>query len=312
MEELPVPLVTTARLRALAPDPPATVRIQNLSTVLQYAGHDAWGRACKPQPALISAEVAFVAPFSAAAVGDTVSEDTVHYGSLSKSILASLKETEAIRRSDLLDPREDEYCVGHALASVWHALTGLTVKGTRGNPERVPFLDLKKVRLMSLTMTLPKASLLGEGVSLTASAVFEEGTGKMQARAESLEISRLTVPTLIGVNANERLAKQLVVLTVAIEGFGMMPLDIYTEIEEVVVKAMESSHFKTLEALGARIAERVLTCPSLRSSHQDSGDGLQVCVRMEKPIAVPMADCPIVEVRATLASLMQGRAERGA
>ena len=64
---------------------------------------------------------------------------------------------------------------------------------------------------------------------------------------------------------------------------------------------MEESSFETLEALGAHLAERVLTS----KWHQDNWE---VCIRMEKPTAVPMADCPIVEVRATLASLNREKA----
>jgi dihydroneopterin aldolase len=238
MEETQVPVLTTARLRALVPDPPATVRVQNLSTVLQYVGHDAWGRAGKPQPALISAEVAFAAPFSAAASDDRVADDTVHYGSLSKVILASLKRIEGECQEALSDSEEDGYDLARAIGLLWYDLTGLTVRGERPgtHPGRVPFLDLKKLRLLSLAITLPKASLLGEDVSLTASAVFEEGTEKMQARAMSFGISRLRVPTLIGVNSNERLAKQLVVVTATVEHFVEMPRDIYTGVEEVVVK----------------------------------------------------------------------------
>ncbi|KAJ4297177.1 hypothetical protein N0V88_004095 [Collariella sp. IMI 366227] len=104
-----------------------------------------------------------------------------------------------------------------------------------------------------------------------------------------LEVERLRVPTLIGVNDNERLRKQFVLATVTVEGFDRED-DVYTEIEDVVVKAMEESSFETLEALGARLAETALAVPQ----HQDSW---QVCIRMEKPTAVPLADCPIVEVR---------------
>lgn len=131
----------------------------------------------------------------------------------------------------------------------------------------------------------------------------------------------MRVPTLVGVNDNERLAKQFVITTVTVEGFTRGE-DVYTEIEAVVVKvgashssparpfqmssadpqqAMEESSFETLEALGAHLAERVLTS----KWHQDEW---QVCIKMEKPTAVPMADCPIVEVRATLASLKRAKA----
>jgi dihydroneopterin aldolase len=58
---------------------------------------------------------------------------------------------------------------------------------------------------------------------------------------------------------------------------------------------MEASSFETLEALGAQLAETVLASSRCEESWQ-------VCIRMEKPTAVPMADCPIVEVRATPAS----------
>jgi dihydroneopterin aldolase len=53
---------------------------------------------------------------------------------------------------------------------------------------------------------------------------------------------------------------------------------------------MEESSFETLEALGARLADVVLASKWREPSWQ-------VCIRMEKPTAVPMADCPIVEVR---------------
>jgi dihydroneopterin aldolase len=61
---------------------------------------------------------------------------------------------------------------------------------------------------------------------------------------------------------------------------------------------MEASSFETLEALGERLAETVLT------SHW-AEPAWQVGIRMEKPTAVPMADCPVVEVRATADSLRE-------
>ena len=62
---------------------------------------------------------------------------------------------------------------------------------------------------------------------------------------------------------------------------------------------MEDSSFETLEALGACIADRVLSVfhPSNQELSDVDGSGWQVHVRMEKPTAVPLADCPIVEVR---------------
>ncbi|KAK3360010.1 hypothetical protein B0T25DRAFT_534512 [Lasiosphaeria hispida] len=99
-----------------------------------------------------------------------------------------------------------------------------------------------------LTITLPKASLLGSGVSLTATSVFGEPA---PLSAVALRLDSLRVPTLVGVNSNERLAKQIV----------WTSKDFYTELETLVVQFWD------------------------------------IHVRMEKPTAVPLADCPILEVR---------------
>ncbi|KAK4136384.1 hypothetical protein BT67DRAFT_397446 [Trichocladium antarcticum] len=292
------PLQTAAATRALAPDPPATVRVQNLRTTLQHAGHDAWNRAHKAQPCLLSAEVSFAAPFAAASAHDRLGADTVHYGTLSKAVLGSVAafEAEAAAAGGQAAGLE-ETGVRSVLARVWRDLTGLGLDGSScralGEARRA-FLDLDRVRFLSLTVALPKASLLGEGVALTASAVFGVGgeeEGRMAARALALEISRLRVPTLVGVNANERLARQFVVATVTVDGFESEE-DVYTEVEGVVVKALEESSFETLEALGTHLADHVLATASSQA-------GWQVHIRLEKPTAVPMADCPIVEVRAT-------------
>jgi dihydroneopterin aldolase len=225
-------LTTTSRTRALAPDPPATVRVQNLHTTLQHAGHDAWNRAHKAQPCLLSAEVSFVAPFGAASAHDRLGEDTVHYGTLSKAVLASVAAFEVEAKGD---DGGQERGLRSVLARVWRDLTGLGLDGSvSGEGRKKAFLDVTRVRFLAVTVALPKASLLGEGVGLTASAVFGQ-EGRMEARALALEVSRLRVPTLIGVNANERLAKQFVIATVTVDGFEREE-DVYTEVEGVVVK----------------------------------------------------------------------------
>lgn len=313
---MPPTLTTLLHTRALASEPPAVVRVQNLQTTLQHAGHDAWNRAHKAQPCLISAEVGFAAPFASASAHDRLGEDTVHYGTLSKAVLESVRGFEEGIRGKGEGEGEgarEEKGVRSVLERVWGDLTGLGLNGaelvSEGKTTKA-FLDLTRVRFLSVTIALPKASLLGERVGLTASAVFGQD-GTMEARALALEIYWLRVPTLIGVNANERLAKQFVITTVRIDGFECEE-DMYTEVEGVVVKvraqfcrhicdstvganrttqALEESSFETLEALGTHLADHVLAMPS-------SQDGWRVHIRMEKPTAVPMADCPIVEVRA--------------
>ncbi|KAL2180394.1 uncharacterized protein P884DRAFT_327339 [Thermothelomyces heterothallicus CBS 202.75] len=296
------PLLTQPRLRALAPDPPAAVRVRNLATTLRRAGRDAWGRPRRAQPCLVSAEVAFREAFTAAAASDRLGADTVHYGTLSKAVLRSI---ELFEGGAWEEEEEEERSLRDVLGRVWLDLTGSelllldggrTARTGQEGPKGEGFLDLSKVRLLSVTVTLPKASLLGDGVSLTASAVFDSA-GAVEGRAMALEVSRLKVPTLVGVNANERLAKQFVISTATVERFTRAE-DVYTDIERDIVAAMENSSFETLEALGAHLAETVLSS----GWHED---GWQVCIRMEKPTAVPMADCPIVEVRATRESSLK-------
>ena len=62
------------------------IQVNNLQTNLKV-GTDAWGRAGKLQPALISATVSLLQDFGTAAMGDDVDQSTIHYGILSKEIL---------------------------------------------------------------------------------------------------------------------------------------------------------------------------------------------------------------------------------
>ncbi|KAK4147603.1 uncharacterized protein C8A04DRAFT_24148 [Dichotomopilus funicola] len=284
---------THPRLRAQVPHPPAVVHIRNLSTILTRAGHDAWGRAGKSQPCLVSAEVAFRDPFGRVSESDSLGEETVHYGTLSKRVLGLLEGYEKEAEVEKGEEKQ-ERGVREVLERVWVdflglGLDGLKVVGSDGKGESTStFLNPKRLSLLSLAVDLPKASLLGDGVKLTTSAVFDEG-GSVIETASALEVTKLKVPTLIGVNANERLAKQFVIATVTVEGYTRKE-DIYVEIERAVVKAMEESSFETLEALGALLAQTVL-------AFSFPQEGWWVRVRMEKPTAVPMAECPIVEVQ---------------
>lgn len=262
---MPPPLaVTTFQARTLAGEAPATVRVRNLRATLRRAGRDAWGRAGRAQPCAVSAEVAFAAPFGSAARDDRLGAgDTVHYGTLSRAVLASLAAFESRRGVERDEAGEGEEEVGglrSVLEALWTDLTGLRLlDGERKEEEeeeegkeKRAFLDLARVRFLSVAVALPKASLLGEGVSLTASAVFD-GAGRMQARALALEIARLRVPTLVGVNPNERLSRQFVVATVAIDGFSRAE-DVYTEIEGVVVKVGALSILSRYHLRGRSVA----------------------------------------------------------
>lgn len=62
---------------------------------------------------------------------------------------------------------------------------------------------------------------------------------------------------------------------------------------------MEQTSFETLEALGAHLADKIMGDFRPRLGQLYSGPhGWQIRISMEKPTAVPFADCPVVEVRA--------------
>ncbi|KAI1369336.1 Dihydroneopterin aldolase-domain-containing protein [Xylaria arbuscula] len=312
------PLVSTWQVRADAGEPPAIVRVRNLQSVMG-AGRDAWGRSAKLQPVLVSSEVAFARPFETASANDSVNAETVHYGNLSKTLLSGMElfSTSHLPTKSSGKPvassakTEDAATATPRTADVfellWVKMTGRVVDGSRvALPlDQVPFLDAKKLRSLSLTLRLPKASLLGDGVSLITAACFadaddlaeEKKKNPLRSYARSLQFHSLRVPTLIGVNPNEREAKQMVVVDVEIDRFDAFE-DIHTELEGLIVATLEASSFETLEALGTHIANQILDGFRIGGNPQRMRErGWQIRVCLEKPIAVPFADCPSVEVR---------------
>lgn len=235
-------------VRHAAGEPLAVVRVRQLTTAC-IGPQDAWGRKNATQPVTISAELHFSRAFDAAAAADNVTAgDTVHYGQLSKLILACAERSNehAAASGASVDLRV-------LLEMIWIVLTGRNVNGQDSAPEAKPLLDLAKLRYMSLTVMLPKASLLGEGVSLTAVNVFPPHLASLSMYGLALKVHRLRVPTLIGVNANERQAKQFVVVNVEIDRFDYYP-DLYCELERLVVKVLSMS---------SSFCSGSLLCPSL-------------------------------------------------
>ncbi|KAK3383091.1 hypothetical protein B0T24DRAFT_673010 [Lasiosphaeria ovina] len=310
----PPPLKSLWSVRSAAGEPFAAVRVRNLQAVVQ-AGVDAWGRANRAQPVLVSAEIYFHAPFDTAASDDRLGADTVHYGLLSKAVAVSLLPASIAAAAAVNKTATDAATLRDVLDCVWSHLTGRRLDGVASlSPS---FLALARVRYLAVTVTLPKASLLGDSVSLTAAAVFAQPSAPAPAPigdqtqsqqqpqtqpdqlAIALELHNLRVPTLVGVNDNERLAKQVVVASLTVDKFDQK-LDTYTSIETLVVKALEESSFETLEALGAHLTDLVLAtyhCGT-HAGPLTGGRDWQAHVRLEKPTAVMFADCPIVEVRA--------------
>ncbi|KAI0894818.1 Dihydroneopterin aldolase-domain-containing protein [Annulohypoxylon nitens] len=322
----PAPLVSSWQAHADAGEHVAVVRVRNLQASIPV-GRDAWGRSGILQPVLLSSEVSFAKPFSGngatdagSASGDTDALDagTVHYGSLSKTLLASLemlpKRADAKGLATTVVATEDKAPrTADVLELLWVRMTGRVVDGSRiALPlDQIPFLDAAKLRSLVLTIALPKASLLGAGVSLTTTASFREFTRKggddkvkeqvqsknpLKSYSRSLRIQGLHVPTLIGVNSNEREAKQMVIADVEVDKFDAVD-DVHSDLEKIIVETIESSSFQTLEALASHVANRILSDFKIGDNPAPVKErGWKVRVCLEKPIAVPFAECPSVEV----------------
>ncbi|KAH9888268.1 Dihydroneopterin aldolase-domain-containing protein [Xylariomycetidae sp. FL2044] len=328
-DDPPAPLQTAWRVASDAGEPVAVVRVRDLQGAGALpVGRDAWGRPDRPQPVLLSSEVSFARPFGAASRHDKVDQgDTVHYGTLSKALLGTLELCDRDRGQGRGQQKDSKAAAGvqqqqatksprtsDVFELLWVRMTGRVVDGSRVAlpPDQVPLLDATGLRSLSLTIRLPKASLLGAGVSLTTTASFrddlllpvdgdgEEGGGRknpLKSYSRSLRIHGLHVPTLVGVNANERAAKQMLVADVEIDKFDVVD-DVHSDVERTVVDAMEASSFETLEALGTHIAQKILDDFRIGDNPQTMRDrGWQVKVCLEKPIAVPFAECPAVEIR---------------
>lgn len=171
-------------------------------------------------------------PFNSSSAFDVVEADTVHYGLLSKEILNFFDAAKAT---------PDGFSLAGVLEMVWRRLTGFHITDvTKCGPDFGGFLKKSSFRYLRLTLKLPKASLLGSGVSLTGSA-FMDGEGSElvpKARAMALKIHDLRVPVLIGVNKNEREAKQVVVANVEVDKWNGLN-DEHCTLEAMIVKVSQ-------------------------------------------------------------------------
>ncbi|CAK7199249.1 hypothetical protein SEUCBS139899_001923 [Sporothrix eucalyptigena] len=286
-------LPTAWDVKVATGEPRAVIRVRNLNATLgETAGQDAWGRNGRVQPALIAAEAVLTAPFTEAAVTDSVANDTVHYGTLSKALLKSIGRWEVTASKETAPGS-----LGDVLAGLWLDLTGQVAAGgqTTGLASKV-LLRADVVRQLAVTVLLPKASLVGEGVSLTTTGLLAQD-GEAAPASKTLRLHRLHVSTLVGVHPHERTAKQAVVIDVALDRYDDLR-DSYAQLESFVVQIVEASSFETLEALGTHLARKILR--EFRPHGPLPDDGLPswyIHVALEKPIAVPFADAPVVEVR---------------
>ncbi|KID66659.1 dihydroneopterin aldolase family protein, partial [Metarhizium hybridum] len=289
-----IPIRTSHSLLLATGEPPATVRVQNIQSTIQGPS-DAWGRQNRPQPISVSVAVGMAQSFGPTSTSDALASDTVHYGLLSKAVLATLARLSGAQGTS----SGRQLTLPAILDTIWTDLTGVDTSGQQpaspASPAQAPpFLKLASVKSLQVGLRLPKATLQGAGVCLTATAAFARGT--MTLRGIKLALCDLRIPILIGVNANERRAKQGVVANVEVDRFDEAR-DCYCALEDVIAKAMTDSSFETIEALLADMAVRITTHLVRNHTPPPDGEGWQLGIAVEKPIAVVFADAPCVELR---------------
>ncbi|KAI5193537.1 hypothetical protein E4T42_07063 [Aureobasidium subglaciale] len=235
------------------------IRVEDLS--LQYApksGVDAWGRE-KQQPVLLSVSLSFHRGFDSAASQDALDESTMHYGILSKN-LRSLKPVQS-----------------------WETLDELAHRIHQAILDTPPGASL--IQSCQIEIKLPKASLLGDCANYVYFVEGEEHIGRV------LHLSRIFIPTLIGVNDNERTAKQKLFVSVWIDRIQADDSQSYPELERIITQAIEPTEFETLESLAIYVLKVLKMNYTPLQSHETS-----VRLRLEKPQAVPHASAPIIEI----------------
>jgi dihydroneopterin aldolase len=186
-----------------------TISVRNLQILLS-AGVDAWGRK-KQQPVLVTVTLHLEQPFDSAAQADALDSSTVHYGKLSKAILERLRSSGShVTTAELTDQ--------------------IATTST----------DMAKDALMAQTTEVfyPKGSMLGDGAGWYMSLFHSKDI--VSSVSMVLHLRNVRVPCLIGVNANERLQKQPLIINLWVECARVHMCDQYPALEAVLVKVKRS------------------------------------------------------------------------
>ncbi|KAH8719138.1 hypothetical protein GQ44DRAFT_762192 [Phaeosphaeriaceae sp. PMI808] len=236
------------------------IAVQNLQVTVN-SGKDVWGRN-KLQRAMISVTVTLAETFASASVLDKVDKSTIHYGILSKAIQASI-----LKASSNWIPT--------AMLSTFIADSVREVGGS------TPIYSLET------NVYYPKGSMFGDGVGHITSSIQSSGIC-----SNVLYLRNLRIPCIIGVNANERLQKQPILLSLWVECLHEARVDDYAQLESFLFAEISGSEFQTLESM-LEWAVRLLR-QNIFTREEDKDTWMRL--RIEKPLAVPFADAPAVEI----------------
>ncbi|CAO2649742.1 Nn.00g010340.m01.CDS01 [Neocucurbitaria sp. VM-36] len=234
--------------------------VQNLEVVVN-AGKDVWGRP-KKQRVLISVTLTLGRRFTSASSTDSVDDSTIHYGTLSKAIQAQFQDDKLAWLSTATLSSTIFRCV--------QDVAGAT-----------------EIYAIETDVCYLKGSMFGDGAGHITSTI-----GDSNLRSNVLYLRNLRIPCIIGVNSNERLQKQPVVANVWVDQVANSRIDDYAQLETLMFELISESSYQTIESLLAWLIEELKQRFFTREEDQDAW----IRMRIEKPLAVPFADAPAVEI----------------
>ncbi|KAF2712698.1 hypothetical protein K504DRAFT_452851 [Pleomassaria siparia CBS 279.74] len=236
------------------------ITVSNLSVTVN-AGVDAWGRP-KEQRALVTVALTLGKTFKSAAAADSLDASTVHYGLLAKEIRRSIDSDR----------------------NPGHLSTGGLAIGIHDCAIKTS--DKAPLAAVEVDIFYPKASMLGDGVGFRYNVALPTQLSSME-----LYLRNIRIPCIIGINSNERQQKQPLVVNLWLENTNIGRADDYTKIETLIVEAISNSSFETLESLSTMVMQELR-----EKFFTESDDESYIRIRFEKPMAVPFADAPAIEI----------------
>lgn len=179
--------------------------VKNLEVIVN-AGKDVWGRQ-KKQRAHISVTLTLGKQFTSASSTDSVDDSTVHYGTLSKAIQAEFQADSAQWLSTSALSFSIFQCVRKVAGST-------------------------SIYAIETDICYLKGSMFGDGSGHITSTIKDT-----KLRSNVLYLRNLRIPCVIGVNSNERLQKQPVVVNVWVDGIPDSRVDDHAALETLLFQA---------------------------------------------------------------------------
>lgn len=253
--------------------PHTTIRLRKLSCQA-LLGDDPWRRARDRQnifqPVFLSATLSLRKPFQSAADADVINDSTVNYSTLTKAI----QKVVASRQPE----SETDWSVNDFLDSIFLYLTGYLpnsnglnnadlaksrILGDFASVDQNTLLKRDDLKEFVLEAFLPKGSLLSGGITLTKSVYYSASDNEgvktiQQSYCSILKIHDMQIPTLIGINSNERTARQLIVASVEIDPYIPENRDSYNDLHKIVFEVCSPRNVEVRHANKTADYRRIL------------------------------------------------------